>query len=80
MVEADLVALGIFDGDSVPAEIAAAPGAGAAKGSFKSLAAIFPQDGPRLLVVGRVGGLAITDLVPAVQEDHQRPRSYRTTW
>ena len=51
-VDADLVALGIFDGDSVPAEIAAALGAGAAKGSFKSLAAIFPQDGPRLLVVG----------------------------
>ena len=51
-VEADLVALGIFDGDSAPAEIAAAPGAGAARGSFKALAAVFPDGGPRVLVVG----------------------------
>ena len=49
---ADLVVLGLYDGDSVAAEIASAPGADAAKGSFKSLAALFPPDGPRALVVG----------------------------
>ena len=51
-VEADLVVLGLYDGDSAPAEIAAAPGAAAAKGTLKSLSAVFPQDAPRVLVVG----------------------------
>ncbi len=51
-VEADLVVLGLYDGDTVAAEIASAPGADAAKGSFKSLAAVFPEDGPRALIVG----------------------------
>jgi leucyl aminopeptidase len=51
-VEADLVVLGLFDGDTVAAEIASAPGADAARGSFKSLSPIFPADGPRILVVG----------------------------
>ena len=44
--------LGLYEGDSVAAEIAAAPGADAAKGGFKSLAAVFPEEGPRVVVVG----------------------------
>jgi leucyl aminopeptidase len=51
-VEADLVVLGLCEGDSVPAEIVSAPGAGAAQGSFKTLSAVFPPDGPRVLIVG----------------------------
>jgi leucyl aminopeptidase len=51
-VDADLVVLGLYDGESLPAEVATAPGADAAKGKFKSLAAVFPPDGPRVLIVG----------------------------
>lgn len=51
-IDADLVVLGLYDGEPVAATIASAPGVDAAKGSFKSLAAVFPQDGPRGLVVG----------------------------
>jgi leucyl aminopeptidase len=50
--ETDLVVLGLYDGDPVAAEIATAPGADAAKGSFKSLSAVFPVGTPRVLVVG----------------------------
>ncbi|HEV7562806.1 MAG TPA: leucyl aminopeptidase [Solirubrobacterales bacterium] len=48
----DLVVLGLHDGDSLPAAIDGAPGATAAKGTFKSLFPVFPEDGPRVLVVG----------------------------
>jgi leucyl aminopeptidase len=49
---AELVVVGLHQGDDLPAAIAAAPGAAVAKGSFKSLSPVFPADGPRVLVVG----------------------------
>jgi leucyl aminopeptidase len=51
-VDADLIVLGLYEGDSAPAEIATAPGAAAAKGTFKSLSAAFPEGQARVLVVG----------------------------
>ena len=51
-VEADLVAIGLYDGEGLPAEIAAAPGAADARGAFKKLALLHPQRPARLLVVG----------------------------
>ncbi|MBA3865380.1 MAG: leucyl aminopeptidase [Solirubrobacterales bacterium] len=51
-VGADLAAIGLYEGEALPAAVAGAPGAAAAKGSFKSLSAVFPESGPRLLVVG----------------------------
>ncbi|HSS32910.1 MAG TPA: leucyl aminopeptidase [Solirubrobacterales bacterium] len=52
---ADLVVVGLHEGEELPAEIAAAPGAAAAKGAFKSVAPVFPADGPAVLVIG-LGG------------------------
>ena len=49
---AELVVAGIYEDGSVPAEVADAPGAGAAKGSFKTLSAVHPANGPRVLLVG----------------------------
>jgi leucyl aminopeptidase len=49
---ADLVVVGLHEGEGLPAEIAAAPGADAAKGSFKRVAPLFPADGPAVLVIG----------------------------
>jgi leucyl aminopeptidase len=51
-VEADLLVLGLYEGNSPPAELASAAGVDAVKGSFKSLSAVFPVAGPRVLVVG----------------------------
>jgi leucyl aminopeptidase len=51
-VEADLLVLGLYEGNSPPAELASAAGVDAAKGSFKSLSAVFPVAGPRVLIVG----------------------------
>jgi leucyl aminopeptidase len=51
-IDADLVAVGLYAGDSLPAAIAAAPGAADAKGSFKTLSAVFPAGAPRILAVG----------------------------
>jgi leucyl aminopeptidase len=51
-VEADLVAIGLYEGEGTPSSIAEAPGAADAKGSFKALSAVFPETGPRVLVVG----------------------------
>ena len=51
-VDVDLVAVGLFDGEDLPAEIAAAPGATDAKGAFKKLALLHPQTPARVLVVG----------------------------
>ncbi|MDX6627684.1 MAG: leucyl aminopeptidase [Solirubrobacterales bacterium] len=48
----DLVVLGLHDGDSPPATIGEAAGAAEAKSSFKSLSQVFPEGGPRALVVG----------------------------
>jgi leucyl aminopeptidase len=50
--DAALVAVGLFEGDSLPDEIAGAPGAGDAKGSFKTLTRLYPGEPERLLAVG----------------------------
>ena len=42
-VEADLLAVGLCEGEELPAELAAAPGAADAKGGFKKLSAVFPE-------------------------------------
>ncbi len=50
--DAALVVVGLFEGDSLPAEVAAAPGAADAKGSFKTMTRLYPGAPERLLVVG----------------------------
>jgi leucyl aminopeptidase len=47
-----LVAVGLYEGDSLPDGLADAPGAGDAKGSFRSLTRLYPGGPERLLVVG----------------------------
>ena len=39
--DADLLVVGLYEGDSLPAALAEAPGAAAAKGTFKTLSAVF---------------------------------------
>jgi leucyl aminopeptidase len=51
-VEADLLAVGLCEGDELPSELAAAPGAADAKGGFKKLAILHPERPGRVLVVG----------------------------
>ncbi len=51
-VEADLVVIGLYDGEGLPAEFAAAPGAADARSAFKKLALLHPGRPGRLLVVG----------------------------
>ncbi len=51
-IAADLVVVGLYEGDSLAAELAGAPGAGAVKGTFRALSAVFPADRARVLVVG----------------------------
>jgi leucyl aminopeptidase len=50
--DAALVAVGLYEGDSLPEGLAEAPGAGDAKGSFKTFTRLYPGDPERLLVVG----------------------------
>ncbi|HEX4306738.1 MAG TPA: leucyl aminopeptidase [Solirubrobacterales bacterium] len=50
--DAALVAVGLYEGDSLPEEVAGAPGAGDAKGSFKAMTRLYPGGPERLLVVG----------------------------
>jgi leucyl aminopeptidase len=50
--DAALVAVGLYEGDSLPEGVADAPGAGDAKGSFKTLTRLYPGGPERLLVVG----------------------------
>jgi leucyl aminopeptidase len=50
--DAALVAVGLFKGDSLPEEVAGAPGAGDAKGTFKAMTRLYPGGPERLLVVG----------------------------
>jgi leucyl aminopeptidase len=50
--DAALVAVGLYEGDSLPEELARAPGAGDAKGSFKTMTRLYPGGPERLLVVG----------------------------
>jgi leucyl aminopeptidase len=51
-VDADLLAVGLCEGEELPAELASAPGAGDAKGGFKKLAMLYPEHPARVLVVG----------------------------
>jgi leucyl aminopeptidase len=50
--DAALVAIGLYEGDPLPAEVSGAPGAEDAKGSFKTLTRLYPGGPERLLVVG----------------------------
>lgn len=50
--DAALVAVGLYEGDALPDGLADAPGAGDAKGSFKTLTRLYPGGPERLLVVG----------------------------
>ncbi len=51
-VDAGLVAVGLYEGEELPAALAGAPGAADAKGGFKKLATLHPQSPARVLVVG----------------------------
>jgi leucyl aminopeptidase len=51
-VDAELVAIGLCEGEELPAELASARGAADTKGSFKKLAAIHPEQPARALVAG----------------------------
>jgi leucyl aminopeptidase len=50
--DAELVALGLFEEEAAPAELADAPGAASAQGKFKSISPVFPPQGPRAILVG----------------------------
>jgi leucyl aminopeptidase len=50
--DAALVAVGLYEGDPLPEEVAAAAGAADAKGSFKTMTRLYPGGPERLLVVG----------------------------
>jgi leucyl aminopeptidase len=50
--DAALVAVGLYDGEALPEEVAGAPGAADAKGSFKAMTRLYPGGPERLLVVG----------------------------
>ena len=49
---ADLTVVGLYEDGTLPAAIAATPGAGDAKGGFKKLALLHPGDGAPVLIVG----------------------------
>jgi leucyl aminopeptidase len=51
-VDADLLALGLCEGEELPGELAASRGAEDAKGTFKKLTTIHPERPARALVVG----------------------------
>jgi leucyl aminopeptidase len=51
-VDADLLVVGLCEGEELPAALASAPGAGDAKGGFKKLAMLHPESPARVLVVG----------------------------
>ncbi|HEX6667158.1 MAG TPA: leucyl aminopeptidase [Solirubrobacterales bacterium] len=50
--EAELVAVGLFEGEPAPAEIASVPGVATARGEFKKLSVLHPEGSAPLLVVG----------------------------
>jgi leucyl aminopeptidase len=50
--DAGLLAVGLCEGDELPAELASTPGATDAKGAFKKLATLRPEHPERVLVVG----------------------------
>ena len=51
-VDADLVAIGLCEGEELPGELASARGAADAKGAFKKLVTIHPERPARVLVAG----------------------------
>jgi leucyl aminopeptidase len=51
-VDADLLAVGLYEDEELPAELAGAPGAGDAKGGFEKLSLLHPERPGRALVVG----------------------------
>jgi leucyl aminopeptidase len=51
-VDADLLAVGLCEGEELPAELASVPGAGDTKGGFKKLTILHPERPGRALVVG----------------------------
>jgi leucyl aminopeptidase len=50
--DADLLAVGLYEGEQLPAELAGAPGAGDAKGGFQKLTLLRPEQPRRVLAVG----------------------------
>jgi len=50
--DAALVAVGLYKDEALPEEVAGAPGAGDADGSFKTMTRLYPGGPERLLVVG----------------------------
>jgi leucyl aminopeptidase len=50
--DADLLAVGLYEGEQLPAELAGAPGAGDAKDGFQRLTLLRPEQPGRVLVVG----------------------------
>jgi leucyl aminopeptidase len=51
-VDADLVAIGLCEGEELPAELASARGVADAKGGFKKLTTVHPEQPARVLVAG----------------------------
>jgi leucyl aminopeptidase len=51
-VDADLVAVGLFEGEDLPGALASTSGAGDARGGFKKLSMVHPDRPARVLVVG----------------------------
>jgi leucyl aminopeptidase len=51
-LDVDLVAVGLAEGEDLPAELRDAPGAGDAKPAFKKIATLYPDRPPRALVIG----------------------------
>jgi len=50
--DADLLVVGLYEGEELPAELAGVPGAGDAKDGFKKLALLRPERPARVLVAG----------------------------
>ncbi len=51
-LDADVVAVALTDGESLPSELADAPGAADARSTFKKLAVLYPKQPSRVLVAG----------------------------
>jgi leucyl aminopeptidase len=51
-LESDLVAVGLYEGEGLPSNLASARGAADAKGGFKKLTTIHPESPARVVVVG----------------------------
>jgi leucyl aminopeptidase len=50
--QADLLVVGLFDGEELPAELTGVPGAADARGAFKKTALLHPEHPGRVLVIG----------------------------